>query len=59
MKGWRTRIVNVLATVLPLLALAEWRDVIPADAWPIYALSLALANIVLRELTTTPAGRSK
>lgn len=57
MKGYRTILVNVLAALIPFLALAEWRDVIPDQYWPFYALGLAMANMLLRTITDTPIGR--
>jgi hypothetical protein len=55
-KGYRTVIVNILTTVLPITALAQWQDVIPAQYWPYYILFVAILNIVLRSITTTPVG---
>lgn len=57
MKGWRTITANVLAALLPFLALAEWQEVVPAEWWSIYALGVALLNVLLRTITTTPVGR--
>ena len=59
MKGYRTLAVNVLSTSIPILELTEWRDVMP-DGWlPWYVLGLALANVWLRAITTTPVGKGK
>jgi hypothetical protein len=57
LKGYRTIIANVLLSVLPILELAEVRDVMPDDWLPWYALGLALANVALRYITTTPVGQ--
>lgn len=68
LKGYRTVIVNVIAlvpptidAVLPIVAeiagLAEVQALIPADKLPMYALGLAVANIYLRSITTTPVGK--
>lgn len=57
MKGWRTVVFNVLAAVLPILELTELRDVLPPDWLPWYALAVAIGNIWLRSITTTPMGQ--
>ena len=68
LKGWRTVAFNILAAVplvidaaLPMLheiaSLPEIRDLIPSSWLPYYALSLALGNVFLRSITTTPLGR--
>ena len=59
MKGWRTLAANALAMVVPVLELTELRDVMPDNWLPWYALGLALANMGLRWITTTPVGVSK
>lgn len=59
MKGYRTIAVNLLSTIVPIMALTEWRDVLPKDWVPYYALGLAVANVWLRSITTTPVGRSE
>ena len=59
LKGWRTWIVNILASLVPVLYLTEWRDVIPTEYWPYYALALAIINIYMRSITTTPVGVSE
>jgi len=56
LKGWRTWIVNAIASLVPVLYLTEWRDVIPSDYWPYYALALAIINVYMRSITTTPVG---
>lgn len=57
LKGYKTVIFNVMASVIPILELTEVRDVIPAQYLHYYALGVVLANMVLRYLTTTPVGR--
>ena len=57
LKGWRTWIVNLLAIILPILELTELQHVLP-DGWmPWYALSLALLNMYMRKITTSPLGK--
>lgn len=65
-KGYRTIIFNVLAgipllaeSLLPILSLPELAALIP-DAWlPYYGLFVAMGNVWLRSITTTPVGRSE
>ena len=56
MKGFRTLAFNAVAMALPIIELTEFRDVIPDNYLPWYALTVALANIWLRSVTTTPIG---
>jgi len=56
MKGYRTLLANALAMVIPLLEMTEIRDVIPDTLLPWYALGMALMNMGLRYITTTPVG---
>lgn len=58
-KGWRTVIVNSLSTIVPIMALTEWRAILPENWLPYYALALAAANVLLRTQTTTPIGKNK
>lgn len=58
MKGFRTIIANALFMVLPVLEMSELVAVIPDEWLPWYALGMALANMVLRYITTTPVGQS-
>jgi len=57
MKGYRTITFNVLASILPVLELTEFKAVIPADYLPQYMLAVALVNLYLRKITTTPIGK--
>tara|TARA_R110000744_G_scaffold158130_1_gene274108 strand:- start:302 stop:490 length:189 start_codon:yes stop_codon:yes gene_type:complete len=56
-KGWKTVTFNVLAAVVPLLELTELKGLVPAEYLPYYALSVALGNMYLRSITTTPMGK--
>lgn len=70
LKGWRTYLFNGAMAVAALalevapavLSVAEMRevlDVIP-DGWlPWWVLVVALGNLWLRSVTTTPPGRSE
>lgn len=59
MKGWRTITLNALASVVPILSMTEVANVIPPEWLPWYALALALANMWMRKITTTPLGRAR
>lgn len=59
LKGWRTRIWNVANAIVPILELVRDQGVMP-DAWlPWWLLVYALGNLILREVTDTPAGRGR
>jgi hypothetical protein len=68
MKGYRTLAVNgiagvligveaLLPHVLEVFGMPEVRGMLPEGWVPYYALGLALLNIWLRTITTTPVGR--
>lgn len=56
MKGYKTLTFNVLAAAVPILEMAEIRDVLPDEWLPYYTLGVVLANLALRAMTTTPIG---
>jgi hypothetical protein len=56
-KGWKTVTFNVLATVVPLLELTEIKGIVPEEYLPFYALAVAMGNVYLRSITTTPMGK--
>ena len=56
LKGWRTLVVNLLLAVMPVLELSELANVLPDNWLPWYALIIALGNMALRTITTTPVG---
>ena len=57
LKGYKTIIFNVLATVVPILEITEFTAVISPEYLPFYMLSIALGNMYLRSVTTTPLGK--
>ena len=57
LKGYKTILFNLLATVVPLMELAELKAVVPDDYMPIYLLVVAVGNVYLRSITTTPMGK--
>lgn len=59
LKGWRTIIVNLMLSVMPILELTELKAVLPEGWLPWYALGIVAANMILRKITTTPMGQSE
>ena len=57
LKGYKTIIFNLLAAVVPLMELTELKAVVPDDYLPIYLLVVAIGNVLLRSITTTPVGK--
>lgn len=58
LKGLRTIIFNVLSTIMPVLEMSEVTDILP-DTWIApYAIAIAVINMWLRSITTTPVGKS-
>ena len=56
-KGWRTLVFNILSAAVPVVSLTEWWDVFPPSYLPYWMLAVAVANVVLRMMTTTPVGQ--
>lgn len=66
MSGWKTLLFNVglavLALVAELLAFFQafdWREILPSDYAPFVILGIGIANILLRHVTSGPAGWRK
>lgn len=57
LKGYKTITFNLLAAVVPLMELTELKAVVPDDYMPVYLLVVALGNVWLRSITTTPVGK--
>jgi hypothetical protein len=56
-KGYRTILVNTLLTIMPILEMTELLSVLP-DGWQNwYAIAMAVINLWLRSITTTPVGK--
>tara|TARA_R110000782_G_scaffold73701_3_gene147515 strand:- start:97 stop:291 length:195 start_codon:yes stop_codon:yes gene_type:complete len=53
-KGWKTISFNIVAALVPVLELTELLPLIPEDYMPYYMFGVALANLFLRTVTTTP-----
>ena len=57
LKGYRTVLVNILMTIMPILEMSEVLDVMP-DGWQSwYTILFAIINLWLRSITTTPMGK--
>jgi len=60
LKGWRTIAFNVFCVFLvPILNLPEVAAILPAGWQPFYALFIAIVNMQLRRVTTTPLGQKE
>lgn len=64
MKGYRTIIVNAIAAVIPALEVVgmvanipEIKGIIPNEWMPWYSAGVAVLNVYLRYITTTPVGK--
>lgn len=58
LKGYRTFVVNILLAIMPVLEMSEILDVLPKGYEAQYAIMIALVNLYLRTITTTPIGKS-
>lgn len=58
LKGWRTIILNTIATIVPILSLTEVAAIVPPEYMPHYTLIVVLLNMALRGKTTTPIFRA-
>lgn len=59
LKGWKTVTFNVLAAIVPLLELTELKGIVPEEYLPFYALAVAMGNVYLRSVTSTPMGKKQ
>lgn len=59
MKGWKTVVFNVLASILPVLEVAGADLGLEGAALAYYGLGVTVANVILRFFTTTPVGRAE
>lgn len=57
LKGYKTVIFNTIAALVPLMELTELKAVVPDNYMPYYILVVALGNLYLRMVTTTPLGK--
>lgn len=59
LKGFRTLIVNLCLAIMPILEMSEVIDILPSHYEAPYAIFIAIANLYLRSVTTTPLGLAK
>lgn len=57
LKGYRTMTVNTLLMVMPILEMSEFLSVLPEGWQNWYAIAMAVINLWLRSITTTPVGK--
>lgn len=58
LKGFRTILVNICLAIMPILEMNEMMDILPNHYEAPYAVLIALANLYLRSVTTTPVGHA-
>lgn len=58
LKGFRTLVINIALAIMPILEMSEMLDVLPDGFEAAYAILIALVNLYLRSITTTPVGKS-
>lgn len=56
-KGYRTVLVNGALAAMPILEMSEVLDVLPEGYEAPYAILIAIINLYLRTITTTPLGQ--
>ena len=60
LKGHRTRLFNVagmLPVILEMAGVPGMENLLPAGVMPWYVVGMGIANIALRQITTTPPGK--
>lgn len=57
LKGWKTRLFNIAGGILIALTEPHILAVLPPEWLPGIAAGVVVGNMILREFTTTPAGR--
>jgi hypothetical protein len=57
MKGWRTLILNLAVACFGVLEATDWTALLASDAAGWAVTAIAIANMILRSLTTTKVGR--
>lgn len=56
-KGYRTWVINILLALMPILEMTEILDILPDSYTSVYAVAIAVVNLYLRSITTTPVGK--
>lgn len=59
LKGWRTVGFAGLTALIAFLSMPEFQAVVPKEYLPWVLLAVAMGNIFLRWITTTPMGRKE
>lgn len=59
LKGYRTILVNALLMVMPILEMTELLYILPEGWQNYYAVLMAIVNLWLRSITTTPMGKNQ
>lgn len=59
MKGWRTLAFNVLAAALGVLQATDFTPLLPPEYLWLTGIIVAVVNIGLRAITTTPVGKKE
>lgn len=59
LKGFRTIMVNFCLAIMPILEMSEMTDILPQHYEAPYAIFIALTNLYLRSVTTTPVCRAE
>lgn len=59
LKGWRTLGFNILAATLTVLQATDFTQLLPSKYIWATGMIVALVNVALRMITTTPIGKSQ
>ena len=57
MKGWRTLLANSGIAAFGVLEATDWTTLLGSDSAGWAVTGIAVANMVLRSLTTSPVGK--
>lgn len=58
LKGYRTLLINGVLAAMPILEMSEILNVLPDGYEAPYAILIAIMNLCLRAVTTTPIGQN-
>lgn len=56
LKGYRTVLINAGLALMPILEMSEVLNILPEGYEAPYAILIAIMNLYLRAITTTPIG---
>lgn len=59
MKGYRSHAVNILTAAIAILALPEVSGLVPQEYVVLIPAVQAAIAVAMRQITTTPAGKSE